>query len=99
MHHSGDNHFELELTDGRYLLIGDHRASDGCRVTIHTDITDLRLREIALARQSELLSATINSIGEALVVFDNNFRLALWNEQRKSLRMLDNQGAGVGARY
>jgi signal transduction histidine kinase len=80
-HHRGEaTSFEMELTDGRSLLVGDHPASDGYRVVIHTDITELKAREAALARQTSVLSTMFNSITEALVVIDKDLRLALWNE-------------------
>ena len=84
--HRGDSHsFELELTDGRCLLIGDHRASDGCRVTIHTDITELKARESAIIQQSDVMAETIDSIAEALVVFDRDLRLSVWNKRYQAL--------------
>jgi signal transduction histidine kinase len=80
-HHKGVNSsFEMALTDGRFMLCGDHRASDGCRVSVHTDITELKLRAAALARQTGVLSATLDSISEALIVIDKDLKLALWNE-------------------
>ena len=80
-HRGESNSLEMELADGRYMLVGDHQASDGYRVTIHTDVTELREREAALARQTSLLSTSFHSIAEALVVVDKDLRLALWNEQ------------------
>jgi two-component system cell cycle sensor histidine kinase PleC len=77
--------FELELTDGRRFLVGDHLASDGYRVVIHTDITELKAREAALAHQTGLLSTTFNSISEALGVVDKDMRLTLWNAQYQTL--------------
>jgi signal transduction histidine kinase len=73
--------FEMALTDGRFMLVGDYPARDGYRVSIHTDITELKERETALARQTSLLSTTFNSITEAVVVVDKDLRLALWNAQ------------------
>ncbi|MBI3515481.1 MAG: PAS-domain containing protein [Proteobacteria bacterium] len=84
--HRGDSgSLEMALTDGRFMLVGDHRARDGYRVSIHTDITEVRTREMALALQSSLLSTTIDSIAEALVVVDKDLRLALWNPRYQTL--------------
>ena len=84
--HRGENSsFEMELADGRYMLVGDYQASDGYRVTIHTDITELKIREATSARQTSVLSTTFNNITEALVVVDKDMRLALWNEQYQRL--------------
>jgi len=98
--HRDDSHnFELELTDGRCLLIGDHRASDGCRVTVHTDITDLKARESALAQQSEVMADTIESIAEGLCVFDRDLRLSIWNRRYQSLFGFPDALMKVGTPY
>jgi signal transduction histidine kinase len=79
-HHAGPNNtFEITLADGRTVLIGDHRASDGCRVSLHTDVTELKTRATALAVQTGVLSATLDSISEAVVMVDHELKLALWN--------------------
>jgi signal transduction histidine kinase len=85
-HHRADiGSFEMELADGRHLLVGDHRTSDGCRVVIHTDVTELKARESALAQQSEVMSVTIDSIAEGLFVCDRDLNLSLWNEPYQKL--------------
>ena len=96
-HHRGvSSSFEIELTDGRFMLVSDHRAADGCRVSVHTDITELKARAAAMARQTGVLSATLDSISEALVVIDKDLKLALWNEHYPKLFDLPNAVMKVG---
>jgi signal transduction histidine kinase len=99
-HHRGDrSSFEMELSDGRHLLVGDHRTSDGCRVVIHTDITELKARESALAQQSDVMMTTINSIPEALSVFDRDLKLSMWNEPYRTLLGFPDELMRVGTPF
>ncbi|MCZ4279442.1 ATP-binding protein [Kiloniella laminariae] len=45
--------FGIQLRDGRYLLLSDRRTEDGSIVSIHKDITDLKLAEISLVQAKE----------------------------------------------
>src|SRR5260221_4900773 len=95
-HHGTASSFEIELTDGRFMLVSDHRANDGCRVSVHTDITELKARAAELARQTGVLSATLDSISEALIVIDKDLKLALWNEHYPKLFDLPDAVMKVG---
>lgn len=48
---------ERRLPNGRWILINEHRTSDGGVVVLHTDITELKDREAALARSNRELEA------------------------------------------
>lgn len=48
---------ERRLPNGRWILINEHRTSDGGVVVLHTDITELKDREAALARSNQELEA------------------------------------------
>ncbi|MGI9417014.1 MAG: sensor histidine kinase [Geminicoccaceae bacterium] len=48
---------ERRLPNGRWILINKHRTSDGSVVVLHTDITELKAREGALARSNRELEA------------------------------------------
>lgn len=48
---------ERQLPNGRWILINEHRTLDGGVVALHTDITDLKDREAALARSNRELEA------------------------------------------
>ncbi|MEC9345697.1 MAG: response regulator [Pseudomonadota bacterium] len=45
--------FELPLTDGRWLLVGEFRTADGECVSVHTDITAQKENEAALTEAKE----------------------------------------------
>jgi signal transduction histidine kinase len=48
---------QRRLPNGRWILINEHRTGDGGVVVLHTDITELKDREAALARSNRELEA------------------------------------------
>lgn len=48
---------ERRLPNGRWILVNGHRTGDGGVVVLHTDITELKAREAALARSNRELEA------------------------------------------
>lgn len=46
---------ERRLSDGRWILISEHRTADGATVILHTDVTELKDREAALERSNKEL--------------------------------------------
>jgi diguanylate cyclase (GGDEF)-like protein len=44
-HHQPHNMFEQQLPDERWILVNEHRTSDGGTVVLYTDITELKQRE------------------------------------------------------
>lgn len=55
LHRGGDFVLERPLRNGRWVLINEHRTSDGGAVIVNTDVTDLKEREAALQRSNEEL--------------------------------------------
>ncbi len=59
---------ELELTNGKYLLVHEHAMSEGSIVSIYTDITAIKAREKELIenkRISEIISECSNALFHA----------------------------------
>jgi diguanylate cyclase (GGDEF)-like protein len=44
-HRQPHNMFEQQLSDGRWILVNEHRTSDGSTVALYTEITELKQRE------------------------------------------------------
>src|SRR5262249_7601188 len=55
MHRLPHHVYERHLADGRWLLINEHRTADGGTVILHTDVTALKDREMALERSNREL--------------------------------------------
>lgn len=45
--------FELQMMDGRWVLVGEYRTDDGGRVSVHADITAQKENEVALVDAKE----------------------------------------------
>ncbi|HVJ54082.1 MAG TPA: NahK/ErcS family hybrid sensor histidine kinase/response regulator [Aliidongia sp.] len=74
------------LSDGRWMQINEKRTGDGGIVGIYTDITNLKRRETlqweaALAKKSNLLQATLDSIYQGVAVYDTHLALVAWNNE------------------
>lgn len=54
-HHLANYTAERRLPDGRWILVNEHRTEDGGTVILHTDISELKEREAALARSNREL--------------------------------------------
>lgn len=56
-HRQSGHILERRLPNGRWILVNEHRTVDGGVVVLHTDITELKDREAALARSNRELEA------------------------------------------
>ncbi|WP_417518117.1 response regulator [Minwuia sp.] len=52
-HRNPSGPFELAMTDGRWILVGEFRTDEGGRVSVHTDITSQKENEVALVEAKE----------------------------------------------
>jgi signal transduction histidine kinase len=80
-HRSGAPPILVHLTGGRFIQVAEQVLEDGALVVTQTDVTELKQREAALARQTSLLSATLEGIAEGLAAYDSELTLVAWNEQ------------------
>ncbi|MFO1349858.1 MAG: PAS-domain containing protein [Gammaproteobacteria bacterium] len=53
---SGES-FDIPLADGSWIRCTDRRTRDGGTISVRSDITDLKRREVELSRQANMLSA------------------------------------------
>ncbi len=86
---------ERQWPDGRWILISEHRTSDGSTVILYTEVTDLKRREEELQRARSLaesanlqlestnlqLDIALEHMAQGLSVFDADQRLVLCNHQ------------------
>jgi signal transduction histidine kinase len=56
-HRQADAVMERQLADGRWILVNEHRTADGGLVVLHTDISELKVREAALRRSNQELES------------------------------------------
>lgn len=68
---------ESRLAGGQRLLIRDYRTEDGGRVSIATDITDLRRREQALVDSEERYRVLVDTLPDGVMLHDTRHMLFL----------------------
>ena len=57
---------EQNLSDGRWLLIHEHRTADGGTASVYTDITDVKQREAELASKTAMLESLSSKLSKYL---------------------------------
>ena len=79
---------EVQLTDGRWMLITEKRTNDGGVVGTRSDITELKLREIEMLRISQQLHArnlqfdtALTNMVQGLCMFDKDQKLIVVNKR------------------
>lgn len=87
---------EQELSNGRWLLAWAFPTSDGGRVHIRTDITPLKLQQLALEHQQGLLRTTVDSISQGLSLFSAEGKLVVCNRRWLELLELPDEFGAVG---
>ncbi len=81
LHRNPSGPFEQQIDGGRWIRIEEKRTTAGGIVGFRSDITELKQRELALARQTALLSTTLEHMGEGLSVVDGEGRIVAYNSQ------------------
>lgn len=88
MHHhrNSGQAYEIEYSDGRWISANEKRTSDGSIVSIRSDITDMKRRELQLLRISQQLHAknsqfdvAVSNMIQGLCLFDAEQRLIVCN--------------------
>ncbi len=80
--------YEMQLADGRWILVNEKRTADGGTVGIRSDITEMKHREFDLLRISQQLhgknrhfDAALNNMIQGLCMFDKDQRLIVCNRR------------------
>ena len=94
-HELPESKHERQWPDGRWIMISEHRTSDGGTVILYTEVTDMKRREEELQRARSLaetanlqlestnlqLDIALEHMAQGLSVFDADQRLVLCNHQ------------------
>ena len=86
-HRNPKEPYEVQLADGRWLLITEKRTNDGGIVGTRSDITELKLREMEMLRISKQLHArnmhfdtALTNMVQGLCMFDKDQKLIVVNK-------------------
>jgi signal transduction histidine kinase len=87
-HRNPGEAFEVQLTDGRWMMVVEKRTADGGVVKIRSDISQMKHRELDLLRISQQLHArnahfdsALNNMIQGLCMFDKDQRLIVCNRR------------------
>jgi len=72
---------ERSLPDGRWVRMDGHRTRNGYRVTVSSDVTELKRQKAELSRRSRLLEATLSAADQGICIWGPDGRLTMWNGQ------------------
>ena len=78
-HRAPKGNLEMELSDGRWLMIHETRTPDGGTALVQSDITDVKQAEAARRLTQARLEDAIESISEGFALFDGDDRLVFCN--------------------
>ncbi len=87
---------EIRFSDGRHVQLLGRSTTDGGTVCVMTDITDIRLGQEELAEKTTLLQATLEGMGEGLIVLDRQFRAVLTNTRLDRLAVFGSDQDSIG---
>ena len=76
---------ERRLSDGRWILLSDHKTKSGETVSVRTDITELKQREEAVTEAQERLTKAIESLNDGFALYDADDRLVLCNTRYREI--------------
>lgn len=82
---------EMRFSDGRYVQLLGRRTVDGGTVCVTTDVTDIRRGQEELAEKTTQLQATLEGMGEGLIVLDSQLRAVLTNTRLDRLAVFKNE--------
>jgi signal transduction histidine kinase len=82
--------------NGRWVQIVERKTSDGGIIGIRLDVTELKTKEEQLARQTDLLQATLDNISQGLSVYDADLKLVAFNKHYIRMLGLPPEYAQVG---
>ncbi|PCH69174.1 MAG: hypothetical protein COC12_09415 [Rhodobacteraceae bacterium] len=73
--------WELELSNGVWILLNERRMPDGGRVMVYTDITEFKHREVDAQAASQRFEEAIEAISSGFALWDADDRLVTCNSR------------------
>jgi PAS domain S-box-containing protein len=85
-----------QFIDGHWLQITDHRTKDGGIVSIYTDVSELKISQMEIERQSVILKSTMENMGQGITMVDRDLNTIALNQKFIELMDLPADQFGAG---
>ncbi|SDD56396.1 PAS domain S-box-containing protein [Ruegeria marina] len=76
--------WELELANGSWILLNEREMPDGGRISIYTDITEIKRREAEAEAARQRFEEAIEAIGSGFALWDSEDRLVISNSRYRA---------------
>jgi len=70
-----------QFIEGTWLQITDHRTRDGGIVSIYTDVTELKTKQLEIEKQSTILKSTLENMGQGITMVDRDLNTMTLNQK------------------
>jgi len=70
-----------QLINGLWLQVTDHRTRDGGIVSIYTDVTELKTKQLEIERQADILHVTMENMGQGISLVDRDLKTVAFNQK------------------
>ncbi len=85
--------------DGRWIERTDLPTSSGGTISVGVDVTERKMHELELQRSRDLLQETIDAIPAAVLLYDKDERLVMFNEVARRTTPVLQSGNPIGMTY
>lgn len=96
---SGTTDMVVKLSDGSALRVVERRMADGRTVGLRFDVTELESAREAAARSERLMKSAIEALDTGFVLYDQQDRLVMCNEQYRRYRGASTDVVRPGATF
>jgi len=96
---AGDQAMVIQLKNGRWIEARDRHTKDGGIVSIHRDVSDFIRAEHDLMDTQALLTDAIRSFADGFVVYDDEDRLVICNDDFTELYGYTDEQVAPGTHY
>ena len=70
-----------QFTGDHWFQVTDHRTRDGGIVSIYTDITELKSKQLEIEKQSTILTMTLENMGQGITMVDRDLNTTALNQK------------------
>lgn len=70
-----------QFTDNTWFQVTDHRTKDGGIVSIYTDVTELKSKQLEIEKQSAILTMTMENMGQGITMVDQDLNTIALNQK------------------